>query len=272
MAQRRLRSVARHVLPCGKVSAVESPDGPVFTLAEVAKHRSRQSAWVALYGEVYDFTSFVDAHPGGARGLLRHAGTDASDAFTELHTPSIFAAFAPRYRIGRLEPREEGASSPTAPFPRAVLPISNFAHSALDAAFPHDRFEGTGLEAFRFQWAALDQLVRADTPSQDALDTRFAHRQKSYISPLENWERDWLHVGAPDQYVPQMKIRLQLFQKEESRPMVYVSDATLIGKSVSVGADRGDSRAAQREVLGQILEWLPRRYPTRFRKSACVRP
>ncbi len=272
MAQRRLHSVACHVLPFGAGSAVETPDGPVFTLAEVAKHRSRQSAWVALYGEVYDFTPFLDQHPGGARGLLRHAGTDASDAFTELHTANVFAAFAPRYRIGRLVPGEQGASTPPAAQRASALPISNFADSALDSAFPHERFEGTGLEAFRFQWAALDQLVRADTPSQDALDTRFAHRQKSYIAPLENWERDWLHVGAPEQYVPQMKIRLQLFREEESRSMVYVSDATLIGKSVSVGGARGDSRPAQREVLGQMLEWLPRRYPTRFRKSVCAKP
>ena len=38
---------------------------------------------VALRGGVYDFTRFVEQHPGGARGLLRHAGTDASDVFAE---------------------------------------------------------------------------------------------------------------------------------------------------------------------------------------------
>ena len=69
---------------------------PAFSLEEVAKHRSRQSCWIALHDSVYDFTSFVDEHPGGARGLLRHAGTDASEVFAELHSQSIFAAFGPK--------------------------------------------------------------------------------------------------------------------------------------------------------------------------------
>ena len=84
---------------------------PTITLEELAQHRSRKSCWVALHGQVFDFTEFVDAHPGGARGLLRHAGTDASDAFTELHSQSIFGAFGPEYRIGKLPPADD-ASTP----------------------------------------------------------------------------------------------------------------------------------------------------------------
>ena len=74
----------------------------VYTLEEVAQHRTRQSCWVALHDSVYDFTEFVESHPGGARGILRHAGTDASEVFAELHSQSIFAAFGPTYRIGKL--------------------------------------------------------------------------------------------------------------------------------------------------------------------------
>lgn len=84
---------------------------PAFSLEEVAKHRSRQSCWIALHDSVYDFTSFVDEHPGGARGLLRHAGTDASEVFAELHSQSIFAAFGPKCAL---------------PSPPSVI----FAHSA----------------------------------------------------------------------------------------------------------------------------------------------
>ena len=59
---------------------------PEYTLAEVAQHRTRESCWVVLAGRVYDFTPFIDEHPGGARGLLRYAGTDASEVFAELHS------------------------------------------------------------------------------------------------------------------------------------------------------------------------------------------
>lgn len=76
--------------------AASDEDMPVFSLEQVAQHRSRQSCWVALHDSVYDFTPFIDDHPGGARGLLRHAGTDASEVFAELHSQSIFAAFGPK--------------------------------------------------------------------------------------------------------------------------------------------------------------------------------
>ena len=273
-ATRRLGSVVSALRPAvrapGHASSAPVSGLPAFSWAEIARHNTARSCWIVSGGRVYDVTAFVERHPGGARALARFAGTDATTVLNEVHTPHIVRNFIADYLIGTVEGAEL-SPLPSEP-PRDSLPISNFADGVLDAPFPHDRFEGTGVEAFRFQWAALDHLLRADTPSQDALDTRFAHRNKSYIAPLENWERDWLHIGQPEQYVPQMNIRLQLFRSEESRPMVFVSDATLIGKSVSVGGPRGDSRPAQREVLGQILEWLPRRYPTRFRMPSCARP
>ena len=119
-ARRRLRALTRHVAPAAATtrggstiatvgSVADAADGqqlPLITLAEVATHRSRASAWVALHGDVYDFTNFLDSHPGGSRSLLRLAGQDASEEFTELHSQSIFAAFAPRFKIGRLHPAD----------------------------------------------------------------------------------------------------------------------------------------------------------------------
>lgn len=216
MVNGRLRGVARHVLgasPSAARATVEAAepqpaDDPVYSLAEVAEHRTRQSAWVALHGEVYDFTSFVDAHPGGARGLLRHAGTDASDAFTELHTQSIFATFAPRYRIGRLAPQDSAASSGAqwagvsadARFWEGLQPDEPIAPNALVLAspFPHDRFPSTGLETFRFNWAQADRLLRADgeaeqVPPADERAMNHMFRQKSSLGVL-NCERDWLYL------------------------------------------------------------------------------
>ena len=55
------------------MSAVEDAELARFTLEEVAQHNSRASCWVGLSGQVYDFTDFLPSHPGGERGLLRHA-------------------------------------------------------------------------------------------------------------------------------------------------------------------------------------------------------
>ena len=65
-------------------------------------------------------------------------------------------------------------------------PLTDFSHGALDSPFPHARFTGTGFQAARFQWALADELMRRD-PVDGATsvpDRRFAHRQKSYVSPL----------------------------------------------------------------------------------------
>jgi L-lactate dehydrogenase (cytochrome) len=57
--------------------------------AELAKHNSRQSCWLAIHGEVWDATDFLDQHPGGANLILRLAGTDASDEYELFHGPGL---------------------------------------------------------------------------------------------------------------------------------------------------------------------------------------
>ena len=64
MENRRLRRFARHLLQATpSAEAVSRPtvvavaDARVYTLAEVAEHRTRKSAWVAINNEVFDFTS-----------------------------------------------------------------------------------------------------------------------------------------------------------------------------------------------------------------------
>ena len=109
-----------------------------------------------------DFTEFVDTHPGGARGLLRHAGTDASEAFAELHSQSIFAAFAPRHVIGRLSPAEATTTAwrGVPPEPRGRDGIEALAGGlegvsptmdVLPSPFPHDAFTGSGIESYIHQ-------------------------------------------------------------------------------------------------------------------------
>ena len=233
-----------------------------FTMAEVASHRGASSCWIVLRGEVYDFTEFAAHHPGGERALLRHAGTDASDAFAELHSQSLFAAFAPRYRIGRLA----GAAPLTAGWP-GVPPSSRFWEGlpphepinplgvVLPSPFPHREFNGTGLETFRFAWASADRLLRlgeedgAPTPPpDDGVSLAHIHRQKSQLSVL-NVERDWLHVGEPAQYAREMR------QKE----------AMLLGPRQGMGyVSTPESVEAEREVLELVLAFVLREHPDRF--------
>ena len=56
---------------------------------ELAKHNSRQSCWLAINGEVWDATNFLDQHPGGANLILKLAGTDASDEYELFHNAEL---------------------------------------------------------------------------------------------------------------------------------------------------------------------------------------
>lgn len=43
--------------------------------AEIAQHDSRKSCWIVIDSKVYDITSFIAQHPGGAAVLLKQAGS-----------------------------------------------------------------------------------------------------------------------------------------------------------------------------------------------------
>ena len=49
-----------------------------YTREEVFQHSTKEDCWIVLHGEVYDVTSWINKHPGGAQLLLNHAGEDAS--------------------------------------------------------------------------------------------------------------------------------------------------------------------------------------------------
>jgi hypothetical protein len=240
----------------------------VYTLEEVAQHRTRQSCWVALHEYVYDFTQFVESHPGGARGILRHAGTDASEVFAELHSQSIFAAFGPTYRIGKLAtPSTVTAAwrgvpdsddrSRTGLLAAGGLEAVSPTTGVLPSAFPHDAFTGTGLETFRFHWAVADRLLRKDVvgggggehsvPPAPGVSTQHVHRQKSNLGVLDH-DRDWLHVGEPRIYAAEMTLKRTLLL--EHADSVYVTEPMAL--------------AAESETLSMALEFLERRYPDRF--------
>ena len=61
-----------------------------YTLADVAKHSSKEDVWIVVKGKVYDVTPYVEEHPGGL-AILKNAGGDATEGFHgPQHPPRVF--------------------------------------------------------------------------------------------------------------------------------------------------------------------------------------
>merc|ERR1711871_394880 len=73
-----------------------------ITMAEVAKHNSRQDAWICVEGHAYDVTKYVEHHPGGWLPIANLAGKDVTDAFANYHPASVYEKLLPSYYVGRI--------------------------------------------------------------------------------------------------------------------------------------------------------------------------
>lgn len=59
---------------------------PTYTMAQVEAHQSETDCWIVVHGLVYDCTSFLKDHPGGASSILLTAGTDCTEEFDAIHS------------------------------------------------------------------------------------------------------------------------------------------------------------------------------------------
>lgn len=81
----------------------------IYELEEVRQHASEDNCWVINNNSVYDVTSFLQTHPGGAELVLNHAGADITHTLRDedLHMHSVHAFnLLKEYKIGELPPTE----------------------------------------------------------------------------------------------------------------------------------------------------------------------
>ena len=48
----------------------------VISLDEMRKHTTEESCWIAVRGEVFDVTPFIDEHPGGFDIIISNTGKE----------------------------------------------------------------------------------------------------------------------------------------------------------------------------------------------------
>lgn len=56
----------------------------LITLEDLQKHNDEKMPWFIVNGQVYDGTSFLEGHPGGAASIVGAAGQDVSDEFVTI--------------------------------------------------------------------------------------------------------------------------------------------------------------------------------------------
>ncbi|RYG44601.1 cytochrome b5 domain-containing protein [archaeon] len=80
----------------------------MYTREDVAKHNTSDSMWVyaedkaAGFTKVYDFTQYVEPHPGGSDAIMQHAGGDVTEGFYGSQHPAHVYDTARKFLIGRL--------------------------------------------------------------------------------------------------------------------------------------------------------------------------
>jgi cytochrome b involved in lipid metabolism len=77
-----------------------------YTLAEVAEHDQLDDCWMAIEGQVYDFTDYIDQHPTPPSVLAPWCGREATEGmrtkgYGRDHSERAWQ-MAESYRIGAL--------------------------------------------------------------------------------------------------------------------------------------------------------------------------
>jgi cytochrome b involved in lipid metabolism len=74
----------------GDVQFLQSgPSTASVTPDELALHNTEDDCWVALYGDVYDFTKYARRHPNGPKDIVELAGTDGTAEYEREHSISL---------------------------------------------------------------------------------------------------------------------------------------------------------------------------------------
>ena len=84
-----------------RTAHMNAPSSDNYTASDVARHSTKEDAWVIIDDSVYDITHWIPRHPGGSIPLVQYAGRDMTDAFRAYHGPDGKAAKTLNaYRVG----------------------------------------------------------------------------------------------------------------------------------------------------------------------------
>lgn len=146
----------------------------LYSMSEVEKHNSADSAWIVVHGHIYDCTRFLKDHPGGADSILINAGTDCTEEFDAIHSDKA-KKLLEDYRVGELITTSSDLthssannSVPSALETRQTAPLREIAQPRSVALVPREKIPCKLVEKisishdvrkFRFALPSEDQVL-----------------------------------------------------------------------------------------------------------------
>lgn len=99
---KRIGPIDASPTPTPTPTDTETP-GTGLTVEQVATHNKPSDCWTIIKSDVYDLTSYIQQHPGGAGALINLCGIDATQAFESQHASQMAPASAlAALKIGRI--------------------------------------------------------------------------------------------------------------------------------------------------------------------------
>ena len=74
---------APSVRPTATVAPSVAPAS--YTMAQVSANKTAARCWSVISGNVYDLTTWINAHPGGAGAIISLCGSDGTQDFLAMH-------------------------------------------------------------------------------------------------------------------------------------------------------------------------------------------
>ena len=102
-------------------TAADNPGRKIsLSTYEVNRHNSASDCWMIVDNGIYDVTSYIPSHPGGAGAIVSYCGKDGTEAFAGLPHSQYAAIILASYYVADLDTATPSVPNPT----NTTAPIS----------------------------------------------------------------------------------------------------------------------------------------------------
>lgn len=96
------------------VTGQNKPIGLVLSLAEASKHNTESDCWLVIKNKVYNVSSYIGYHPGGANRIISECGNEVTGLFASIHSNFAWDLLK-KYDIGNLNSRIDSQDQKISP-------------------------------------------------------------------------------------------------------------------------------------------------------------